>query len=203
LFCWCSVYNFIWWCFYFKYKPRLLLKHLTLSFACRKLYFSWSKWFFRQLIGFTLLWFISWNVSTIFHVCMCVLNRFMNWWIISAWIGSVMVDSYHYFILVMVFPCWIKLYLFELYQPSSRGILIDSNFVSFVSIFMAQLVCLLLSESNHTLSESIHYVVFGQIFALTTLPYIYSYPHNTQTTESFASILSRVSKPHFPLILQI
>jgi len=51
-----------------------------------------------------------------------------------------------------------------------------------------------MSESIHTFSESIHYVIFGQNFALTTPLFIYSLPHITQIIESFASILSRSLK---------
>jgi len=51
-----------------------------------------------------------------------------------------------------------------------------------------------MSESIHTFSESIHYVVFGRNFTLTTPLYVYSHPHNTQNMESFASILSRSQK---------
>jgi len=51
-----------------------------------------------------------------------------------------------------------------------------------------------LSESIHTLSESIQYIVFGRCFALATFFYIYSVPHNTQIIESFATIHSRSQK---------
>jgi len=64
------------------------------------------------------------------------------------------------------------------------------------------LLVILLFESIHTLIESIQYVVFDRNIALATLFYIYSLPRNTQIIESFAFILSRVSKPHCPYILQ-
>ena len=68
---------------------------------------------------------------------------------------------------------------------------IDSNLYWIASIFISLWLAFLLFESIHTFSESFHYVVFCQNFALASPFYIYSLPHNTKIIESFAFILSR------------
>jgi len=51
-----------------------------------------------------------------------------------------------------------------------------------------------LSESIHTFSESNHLAVFRRKFALAFIFYIYSLSHNSQSIESFKSIISRSQK---------
>ena len=162
---------------------------------------SWQKLMSSILIRFKLLWIVSQDLSTSglqFWIDSCIDESY------HSWFDSNYFDLYHCFSLTLVFGIVIRftrlVNRINLHLGQFESIHYRSE--SYQSSCFILLV-FLLSESNHTLSESIQYVFFYQNIALNTIFYIYSYPPNTQTTKSFAFILSRVSKPYCSFVLEI
>jgi len=213
MFWWCSLAKSIWWCFtlvviaysYVNTPSNLCLivsydpLYSRVLFIYRKPLFVWSNYFSSRFIWFIMFWIVSCNVSAIFSFCLVHFESFRK--LMNCIINSF--DSYHWFPLVLFFSLliwFIILWIVSIFIWDSlirfKYCLNCINLHRSVGMFLVVWI-----DSHIQWFDSL--CCFGKKKSLATLFYIYSYPHNTQITESFADILSRVFKPHFPYVLQI
>lgn len=157
-----------------------------LDVLCVVMYKKFHFWATTDKILLWDAWFDSWFIDSYQAFFQIFFLMSYTFWFDSRfhesyhqWIDSNYLESYLWFCLDLVFACVNR---FSIWWFVSIFIWVHLN------RFIYMLICIILHYSDclfsavWIVSEFSHLVVFGQIFALSTIFYIYSYPRNTQTT---------------------